>query len=64
MSDRPKPDLRAMTDSLRMATNAFRRLGDAVRNTHRGTDRLAIADHPDLDTLNHEFNNLYGGGFS
>jgi hypothetical protein len=58
--DQPSPAVSAMESLLA----AFQGLGPAVRKAASSFDRFSIAEHPDLDDLNHELNNLYGGAFN
>lgn len=55
--------LEAMAASMRQVTQAIEQFAEDVKHARTGLDRHAIADHPDLDNLNHEFNNLYGNSF-
>lgn len=57
--DQPSPATSAMQSLLA----AFQGLGPAVRKAAASVDHFTIAEHPDLDNLNHELNNLYGGAF-
>lgn len=52
-----------ITESLRKAGAVLQRLGDAAKTAGRALDRYTIAEHPDLDALNLELNNLYGNSF-
>lgn len=55
--------LKNLGESLRKTSDAFRKLGEAVKTAGREQDRYAVADHPDLHALNLELNNLYGNSF-
>lgn len=62
-AQRPKPDLKKLSESMLKTAEAFDRLGAAARSAGSSTDRLVIADHPDLDEVNRTMNNLYGNSF-
>lgn len=56
-------DLAATTDRLKALGEVATAMGSLARQLTAGLDRFVIADHPDLDDLNHELDNLYGGAF-
>lgn len=53
-------ELRARLEQLQ---GLSRCVGEAAREGTFALNRFTIADHPDLDALNHELNNLYGQSF-
>lgn len=57
------PDLTKVTSGLGEVAAALRSLSATVQKAAPSADRIVVADHPDLDTLNHELNNLYGSAF-
>lgn len=53
----------ALSARLKRLRDTVRRLGEAADAGARSVDRYTVAEHPDLDALNHELNNLYGQSF-
>lgn len=52
--------LRAQLENLR---DIQQRFVEVVEECQRGIDKVLIAEHPDLGTLGHELDNLYGQSF-
>lgn len=65
MSQEPegRPDIQEMTARLQSLRGIIESIGEAAREGVRALDICAIAEHPDLDDLNHTLDNLYGRGF-
>ncbi|WP_407553094.1 hypothetical protein QOM21_23935 [Streptomyces sp. Pv4-95] len=65
MSQEPeaRPDIQEAMDKLRALRATIESVGKAARDGIRAFDRFQIADHPDLNDLNHSMDNLYGNGF-
>ncbi|MFI5524994.1 hypothetical protein [Streptomyces platensis] len=58
-----RPDIQEMTEKLRALRATVEGIGKAARDGIRALDRHQIAEHPDLDDLNHSLDNLYRHGF-
>jgi hypothetical protein len=67
MTDEPhrldRDQLAAATQRLNALGEAAATMGALARQLTAGLDRFVIADHPDLDDLNNELDNLYPTAF-
>lgn len=55
--------LARLGERLRSIERTIAEMGASARKAIAASDRYAVAEHPDLDTLGHELRNLYGGAF-